>query len=428
MKSGHDGCELSRSVSWANQPLGSRNERAGFILLLFLAIAVRIPKVWVEGRFWAEEGAVFFSKAWNTTWWEALLSPHANYLNLAGNIAGLLAVHLSTLPAAPYVSTTVAIVIQCLPGVLLVASHERWLQNRLVVLVALMVMVFAPVPEELWATSAASYNHLALCAALILALEIRTGVVGIIHGGLLLLAALSGPAPWVLVPLYALRAALDRSRPRALQGLALLAGATIQLVFFSSLGERDPGMSPSLFGAIVMAKHVLVPLLGHKLAVAPIAALLSEFQAGHGPLWPLLLVVILFSTVVTIAAFRPRAPSLWLLLASAALAGVGYLGAIDPKISLLHTFAGGRHAFAPQMLIGLALLSWTVVHAGRLRVMSGFVLGWIVLVGGYNYVVPTSTIFTTGPNWRLEVAHWRNDPERPLQIWPTGWSMRLSVK
>ena len=418
---------LSRILK-ANQPLGSGYERAALILVLSFAISARIPKVWVEGRFWAEEGSIFFQNAWNMTWWEALLSPHANYLNFAGNMAALLAAGLTTLRAAPYVTTTIAIIIQCLPGVLLVTSREKWLKDRLVVVVALIIMVFVPVPEEVWANSTTSYNHLALCAALILAMETRTGVVGIVYGCLLLFAALSGPASWALVPLYALRAGLDRSRPRALQGLTLLSGAIIQLVFFSSLGERDFGASPSLIGAIVMAKHVLVPLLGHKLAVAPIAKLSFEFQAGHGPLWPLALVVLLFAISVTAAAFQPSQSPLWFLLASAMLAGTGYMGAIDEKVGLIHNLTGGRHAFAPQVLIGLALLSWTVIHPSRLRMLSGITLAWIVGGGGYNYFVPTSAMFMAGPDWRQQVAHWRSDPDRPLQIWPTGWSMKLSVK
>jgi hypothetical protein len=95
--------KLSRTplFSLASQPLCSPYERVAFMSVLAIAIAARIPKVWIEGRFWAEEGSVFFQRAWDWPWWEALLSPHANYLNITGNAAALLAAHLTTLRAAP---------------------------------------------------------------------------------------------------------------------------------------------------------------------------------------------------------------------------------------------------------------------------------------------------------------------------------------
>ena len=35
---------------------------------------------------------------------------------------------------------------------------------------------------------------------------------------------------------------------------------------------------------------------------------------------------------------------------------------------------------------------------------------------------------STGPVWRDEVEDWQSNPRRPLQIWPTGWTMRLSAR
>ncbi|AMN41719.1 hypothetical protein [Rhodoplanes sp. Z2-YC6860] len=419
---------VSRTFTWLHEPMSSASRRALFLLVVALAIGARIPKVWTEGRFWAEEGTVFFRRAWDLPWWQALFAPHANYLNIAGNAATLLAAHLTSLRGAPYVTATVAVLIQCLPVLLLVMSRDKWLQSRWVVWAAALVVVLAPVPEEVWANSTTSYNHLALCAAVILAIETQSGVMGVVHGCLLLLAALSGPASWILVPLFALRAVPERSKARALQGLVLLAGAIIQIAFFTTLGQRDIGTSPSVIGAIVLAKHILVPFLGHVLAEAPVADLSHSFQTGSGPLWPLALVVLIFAVAVIAAATRPSQSPLWFLLASALLAGTGYLGATDRKLDLIHAWSGGRHAFAPQVLIGFALLSWTVIHRGHLRILSGVILTWIVAVGAYNYFVPPSSIFVIGPDWREEVKHWQHDPSWPVRIWPGGWTINLSAR
>jgi len=415
------------TIDWWRRPIDAGWEQAAFVLVLLFGIAVRIPGVWIYGRFWAEEGSPFFARAWTLPWWEALVAPHANYLNLVGNAASLLAAHLTTLQTAPHVTTTIAVLIQCLPGVLVVTAREEWLPNRFVVLTALAVIVLAPVPEEVWANSANSHVHLMLCAAIILALQPRTGAAGVFHGSLLLLASLSGPGCWALVPLYTLRAAIERSPRRALQGLVLFVGVLIQLLFFSTLAERDLETSPGLIGAIVLAKHVLLPLLGHQLAAAPISELAAEV-AGQRPLWPLILVASLFATALAISALQPKQAPLWLLLSSATLACAGYIGGVGPKIQLIDAVGAARHAFAPQVLIGLALLSWSVLNPKRLRIYSSVLLGWIVLLGGLNYIVPSSRDFVTGPAWRAEVARWRIDPAYRLQIWPSPWSVALPAR
>jgi hypothetical protein len=419
---------FSRISIWANKPRHFGWERAGFMIFLALAIVVRIPKVWTQGRFWAEEGRVFFQKAWHMPWWEALLAPHAGYLNLVGNASALLAAYLTTLRTAPYVTSTIGLVIQCVPILLLSTSHDKWLKNRLAVVIASAVILCPPVPEEVWANSADSHFHLALCAGVILAIETQSGAMGKFHGCVLLLAALSGPGSWALIPLYALRAVLERSKPRALQGFILLLGAIIQLTFFASFVFRDGEASPSMLGAVILAKHVITPLLGHSFATAPIADLRHQFDSGNGPIWPLALVLLLFAIALFAAASLRTKATLWLLLASAVLACASYGGSLGQKVHLLSVPNGERYQFAPQVLIGLALLSWTISYPGRLRLLSGVLLAWIVGVGEWNYFVPDSDTSFEGPVWPEQVAQWERDPDRPLQIWPSGWTMKLSAK
>ena len=142
---------LKPIVGWLWRPIDSSYEQAGFIFVLFWAIAFRIPKVWIEGRFWAKEGTVFFAKAWSTPWWDALLATHAGYLNITVNTIALAAVHLTQLEYAPYVTTVIATFIQCLPVVMLLLAKQEWLTSRFVILAACFVIVFVPVSDEVWA-------------------------------------------------------------------------------------------------------------------------------------------------------------------------------------------------------------------------------------------------------------------------------------
>ena len=59
-----------------------------FILL----IAVRLPEVLLKGRFWAEEGSVYFVDAWRKPFFDALVTAYpADYWNLTASAATLVA-------------------------------------------------------------------------------------------------------------------------------------------------------------------------------------------------------------------------------------------------------------------------------------------------------------------------------------------------
>ena len=233
----------------------------------------------LEGRFWAEEGAVFFHNASMLPWQGVcLLVSYAGYLNLIANLAGVLARHLTTLRFAPYVSTSLALLIQCLPAALIVTSRVSWLQSRGAVLLALLIILTPPDGQEIWMSSIGSQFVLALAAAIVLGMEARSGAVGVLEIAVVAIAPLSGPASWLLTPLFAMRAAVDRSWSRAFQAAAIVAGVVVQLAFFyTAVPNRPIRIAPSLLGAVALKKHVINQFLSP--FYTPLA-----MRGGH-PLW-----------------------------------------------------------------------------------------------------------------------------------------------
>ncbi len=412
--------------AWAGRPLRSNLERAAFILGFALLVAVRLPRILLEGRFWAEEGQIFFENAWNMPWLQALLVSYAGYLNLTANLAGVLARHLAPLELAPYVSTGLALIIQCLPPLLLLTSRQDWLQHRWVAAGALLLIATPPASQEVWLNSICSQYHLALAAGIVLALETRAGLVGALQILVLFLAPLSSPMSWLLLPLFLLRAWLERSRGRTLQAMIMLAGVATQLAFFyTQIPGRHLGIPPSLLGAIVLAKHVVIPFLPHPLEMAAAGSLARQFSEAGGPLWPLTVVSLLFLVATGAAILHPKRAPLWFLLAGTLIAGGTYIGSLGEKAGALIVFAGGRYAFAPQALFGLAILSWGVVHQGRARLVARWLVVWLLVVALWGCYPLSPPKVQDGPPWRPEVQKWRQNPNYHLKIWPPGWIMHL---
>ena len=409
---------------WAFAPVNSGGERLAYILFFALQVAGRMPRILGEGRFWAEEGQTFFVNAWNLPWSEALIVSYGGYLNFCANLAGVLARHFAPLSTAPYVSTAFALLIQCIPAVVIVTSRAPWLRSRIVCIAALLIIATPPCSAEVWLTSIHSQFHLALAAGLILSLPTRGGVVGAMYCLTLSTAALTGPASWALAPLFAIRAAIDRSPARATQALFISAALLFQLVFFfRPMPGREIGIAPSLFGAIVLVKHIVLPFVSlHWIGDGNPFASFSESL----PLWPLLAVVLIFAVAIYAALLHFREAPIFLLLSGAAIAASGYIGAIGPKAELLQAVNGGRYAFVPQVLLGLALLSWGIIHQRPTRLLAQIAVVWLIVVGLSDYVPPRKWIIQTGPQWAVEVQKWHRDPNYRLQIWPAGWSMTLT--
>jgi hypothetical protein len=290
------------------QPVQNRRERVLFVLGFAVLTAIRFPNAFRHGRFWAEEGSLFYANAWSLPWWQALAFSHSGYLNLVANFAGLLA-YLVPVAAAPHVSSGVALIVHCCPAILVAFAPDAWLQKRAVLLAALLLIATPPGTEEVWLNAINSQFILTLCAGVILGLETRNGALGVFQKSLLWLASLTGPGSWCLVPLFFLRAAIDRSWPRAVQGAILLSGALIQLAFFFDLSQREVGLSALLLNAVVLVKHVLLPLLGIDQTVV-LANQVALFVTGAESKSLLLLVIPLFLAIGCITTIKPRQPPL----------------------------------------------------------------------------------------------------------------------
>ena len=211
-----------------------------FMLVAYaMAVLVRMPDILIKRRFWAEEGEVYFHNAWNERWYDALFAVHSGYLNLSASLATLLAAHLVPLEFAPLVSTGFALFVQLCPAFLLITGRVEWLQSRVILLLALLLLLACNNTGEVWLNSITSQFHLGLCTALILALPTVGGWLGAFRVGLLVLAPLSGPASIFLIPLFFLRAWLDRSRARLIQGGLLAACGGLQVLMVAL--HPDPG-------------------------------------------------------------------------------------------------------------------------------------------------------------------------------------------
>lgn len=401
---------------------------AWLLVLVAFAILVclRMPEIVLKGRFWAEEGRFFFHNAWVLPPGRALLEPVGGYLNLVANGATLAARWLMPLRLAPYMTITVALLVQLLPPLLILTARDRWLLAPLTRMAGVLLLLLVPASEEIWLQTLHCQFELTLCCGIILALEPEAGLLGLLRLAILLLTPLCGPGVIALIPLFLLRLIGERSTARLLQVVVLCLATAIQvLLFLRATPGRGFSLDPAVLLCIMTVRHLALPFLGGARAEMIAAAIRARLASGHIPHVATILPMLAGGMLALMVAARPAPrPAFWLLAAALLIAVLSYFGAIGQATSLIDIHLGERYAFVPEALFSLGLLAITATTWRPLALLGWIAITWQITVGVQQFTHPWS-LTSDGPSWRPQVAsHWLH-PEQPLNLWPDGWTVML---
>jgi hypothetical protein len=177
----------------------------GLLLVSAAAIAARRPDVFTHAQFWAEDGMVWYARAYNEPGIGNLVSPYGGYLQMFPRLAGLLS-QLVPFAQAPLLMAILALAVQAIAPVFLLSDRFAWAVPSLAArgLLALLV-VAVPNLMEVHVNVTNSHVHLAFLAFLIVLAEPRaTRGWRAFDIGFLLLSGLSGPFCVLLLPVAAI--------------------------------------------------------------------------------------------------------------------------------------------------------------------------------------------------------------------------------
>ncbi|QTL03295.1 hypothetical protein J5J86_21540 [Aquabacter sp. L1I39] len=416
---------VAAAVPAAPDPADVRALAWGMVVLAATFIFARTPHILMDGRLFAEEGVIYFRDAVAGSWWDALLAPRVGYYSAFNKLAAL-AASVVPLEGAARVTTWCALAVQ-LSVVWIVARSDAFgpLWGR--ALAALVPIVAVP-SAEVWLNTINSQFHLAVGTAVLLATG-RAALPSAVRLAFLLLAGATGPVSVALAPLFALKALRSRTGQDMREAALLCALALVQAVLMIRVlaeGERGGGLSVLAMLSAIGVKNLALPWLGDAAgevgAVLLAGSRLAKALAAAG--------LAAFAALLAVTVLRTPA-SRWLAAAALLVALVSYAGALgkDPWILLIPA-AAGRYAYAPNALMGLALIAAMAGMAERrrawrpLRPVAGVLALWMLACGFFQYwnVEP----FFSGPSWRAEVTAWRADPARErLALWPPPWFLPL---
>jgi len=396
-------------------------------LFVFVVIAfTRVPKILTQGRFWAEEGHVFYYNAATMPFLKALLNPFGGYLNIVANAAAIVARYCMTPRYAPYCTTLIALLFQLLPVYLLITARDAWLQSRTVRAVGVACILFVPASTEIWLQTLHCQMTLALACALILSLDTRPGW---LPPATMFLAPLAGPGAVALAPLVMLRAVLERSSVRIIQCAALVCGTSLQLAFFYS-PTSSRGSSQWLGSALaaIFCREPMTLLLGRlsHTTKAVTNQLHAELLAHPTHLvWAQPLLILFFLPFLALGLLSPRSRvCLWFTLANAVFSGAAMFGSIGGAIDQITLVGDERYFFVGEVLCELAMLAAAVTAPRRwMQVLAWVLTLWMIAVGVREFW--HKPFQQSGPSWLQETRKWKHDHTYELNIWPNSWRMQI---
>lgn len=396
---------------------------------------LRVPTLLYPGRFWAEQGAVYFHNAYLLPAARFFLTPDLGYYSLYDKVASYAAAHVVPLEWAPSLLAGFAFLAQMLPAVLLLTARVPGLETPGKQVLALAALAFVLPTNEVWLNTITSQFHLCVAAALLLVAPPGGTWPQVGRLAILLVAGLTGGPTLFLLPLFLLRAVRTRDARRAWETAALGVAFAVQGAALWSGPGRGIGFHPQLVGPILFAKQIALPITGIDATQAFGEWMLRLEYPRFG--WLNLVFLLPHLAVLgLLIAYRAQKEAL-LLVGAAAVVVLGsfvfdYHSASAEIMKYgVHAEAGGRYYYAPNVLLWVAVLASPgarepLPRGQRMaRAAAGLLLALVLLTGAMHYEgTRDHGWFFRGPDWRVEAARWRAG-ERALRIWPEPWIMDL---
>lgn len=428
-------------------------ESKGFFCLgigvsLFLLLG-RIPGQWFTPSLFLEDGTIYYHYAFEHGWLDALLAQHLGYYAFWPNVVSLVAAKWVPIEQAPYVILLGALAMWLLVGAMILMPGSPFITNRSKVLALVLTALTPP----LYGRLTLNFAHFFACAAsaLVLVSQARSRREAWVQRGVLLFSGLTGPVVLFLIPVFMLAWKQEKSRGRFWQVAILCGCALLQLLaFYHSLS--DPFLQQGAYALKarnkdlgdfdimifwMFCRSLVHPFLGdvYLQSFGQYLETLVNFKTGE--YWLALLTCSAAILVWLLLIDGVEADNIQrqngrrLMLAFIVVAVMSFITGLPHPMHPEKTaflYMGHRYFIVCNMLMVWAF----ILHAASARrCYARFLYREITLLaltlGMFMWFCQTTPELTYFPDWKQEVALWRQNHSYQLHIMPNGARMALGV-
>ena len=202
-----------------------------FFNLIILISFYRSPYIFINGRFFAEDGYVYFQNAFQNGFFKNLffVELEAGYVNLITNILSSLAIKFPLL-YAPFVTVYGSFFFILLPVYLILfRSSELFDHNAKKILGSLVFFISTPLVPEIWLNTINLQIYLCLSSIIIIFMINLSNYQKIINNIIIFIGSFSGIYTCSLLPIFLIKFFKKKDKYKFNNLIILIVGNIIQI-------------------------------------------------------------------------------------------------------------------------------------------------------------------------------------------------------
>ena len=421
-----------------------RRKKEIFILILLILFFYRSPFIFLNGRFMAEEGQIFFANAYKYDFFYSLFFVDfvSGYLNFWANISGIFS-NFFDLKISPLISNYLSLI----PKILIVyfvlytnflITKNSWQK----ILFCLIVFICPQNVPEIWMNSINSQIFFAIIAFILLFIDYQHDKIRYFNLILILIAGLSGVYSCILTPIFFFKYFIFKKTQDLFNFIIILFCTIIQLsiiIYSKFSGALYQGKLHSINLELIynfVYNVILKVFFGSEL----IKFLYSSINFNLPIIISILLVglsfLIFFLYTLYKDFFYMHRKDQFILIS---LFYSFFATSLVVLIGGVSEYVGGRYAALPSFF--LLCVVFFLITTLKNRITKSFMIILItfsIIIGFYEFrSVPKNIVHghhtlknldcINCPDWPTEVKKFEADNNYDLKIWPyPNKSMKLN--
>ena len=409
-----------------------------FIILLSF---YRSPYLFINGRFFAEEGSEHFANVYQNGFFLNLffVEIKAGYINLIANILTSFA-SLVPLNFSPLITVYGSLIFVLLPVYLILfRSSELFDQNFKKIIAAFIFFISTPLVPEIWLNSINLQIYFCLSAIIILFMNNLNSFQKKFNNIIIFLGSFSGIYTCSLLPFFIFRYIFRKSSYNLKNLIILCIGNIVQILLIINSSINSALTSSALKFDIssnsiylLIYNNLIRPLLGKELSVYLWESIFSDSNIllKYGFIIILFLVIcfIIFNLKKICSDILINRNIIFLLLIFFVICLVIFLGSVG-------SYYGGRYSAIPGVLVITIIFYSIFLTKNKLKLLLIF-LFIVSMSNGINEFRPYDKKSSVGlklldcidcPKWKDEIKKWEEDNSYNIVIWPYP-SKKMNLK
>jgi hypothetical protein len=406
-------------------------------LLIFGIVAVwKTPQIFVDPRFYGEEGFTFYPYCLSHSPLECLSYVHLGYYQLLTNIFVFMASEVSIL-YAPAVTTFCALLLHMIVVYQLAIFGRSHDLSRIGIVMLATAWALLPQSFGVWMNATNAQWVIGVSTLLILATptfvlkEHRKTLVGWAA-----VCGLSGVPGVLLTPLFFVRALGEKSRLLLLVTIVFALCAIFQFILIEThYSQRNYVHTPLLLTSPTLLQTIIAPLFSVNVATV-IGTALKDSSHAWLVFFSLSIGSFIIFVIVLAMAWSSQKHFVTFLVAAAWIfvSVVQTFGMLGNPLDLLSGWFAGyfmlghpRYFLFGSMCLCLMLALGTKAASSAMAVVALAMLSLVVLVGAVQAQFATwPDFFRIGPSWREQLEACRPHGTCHVATWPAGNSIDIA--